>query len=766
MSNWTPDDPGAGDLAELETMRDGLAATTTTAQDLRQSLAQSQTSAQAAWSGDAATMWAAGVSAEISRLEQIATSSDAARSALADHIEAVASIAERAQTQRDTITDLTTEAQRAGFIVQAVRTSSVPGSVTCTLPSGMSPPSRSYRDKASAFETDINAAAGIIASLAEERTSADTTLATTVSAAIEGWAQEAAHYRSIGITDPKDMLPSRLMPALIDYTRDLTTQDGDLTPEQVSALSFFLQQNASDAAAMSYYFNALGGDTTGDLVDTLNDLLTSTGRNTKDLPNDAVMSLATLIRQGLATGSARWNEGAGERFATELLENDHRGAAAFLFTGPPYLGPTVASAAAVHVDQYERVNGTRAPHWSYTLLAYGGNSDTDSGYDLAGRIFETLGQYPDAALAFIADREVTKIPDPDHPGSRKTSTTGADRVAYWFGERDWSLEDHFTGPAALLEGAQRADGGRLAPPLTLDTNDLVSALIAQAANALTSNPSFTSEHLSDDAALSLAQSLLPYLNDLTFFPLTEFTQRSTDSLLGEKGEYRRPVIEKDVLAGLIGALAGHEDAATLLVDAVEFLATGEIAQALQSTDIDTIKDAYARAAAITGLLRGSTLGETIRSATAIVERGQHERDTLAAALGIVPLPGGPAVSVIASILRGEAFNGLDEASVEGLRKLVESNKSSRDPLSASFQVELTAAELQRHGIPCPQPPSWSDLGTDDLETRAQDFTDAVKDWLQTTERSLPDGTVRGIHQATGTYRDQLDLALNAASEDE
>ncbi len=222
----------------------------------------------------------------------------------------------------------------------------------------------------------------------------------------------------------------------------------------------FLDAQGDDAGLMSTVFAALGGAGTLRLV-------TSLGRRVRPgdhAENAALARSASRIREALAAASSEWSDAeartfAGQMFSDVATSDGAIGVVAFLFADrdDARMGMSFTLAMADLIDAREREQGpmrdsaTDPGSWLVELdTGVGG----EGARDVAAEVLATLGEYPQVARDWLtgerkdwSDREVVI----DGP-----------RVAYWFGERDWSpaFSDGFAGVGALWAGVQDlSDGG-------------------------------------------------------------------------------------------------------------------------------------------------------------------------------------------------------------------------------------------------------------------------------------------------------------------
>ncbi|WP_062070100.1 hypothetical protein [Demequina sediminicola] len=186
---------------------------------------------------------------------------------------------------------------------------------------------------------------------------------------------------------------------------------------------------------------------------------------------DATVASGQNLREGLAIATGNWSTQRSRNFAQELFalirsEQISPSTVAFLFQDRvrALQGEEFTVAVADEVDLLERMHGGWAGSSKHNIgdpmFKFGGYASREGSYqaastDLAGQVFLSLSDYPDSALAWLTapgdhllEREGMAQPFED-PG---------DRIAFWYGDRDWWL-DGYGAPAQLLAGMQRAEGG-------------------------------------------------------------------------------------------------------------------------------------------------------------------------------------------------------------------------------------------------------------------------------------------------------------------
>jgi hypothetical protein len=239
--------------------------------------------------------------------------------------------------------------------------------------------------------------------------------------------------------------------------------------------------------------------------------------------------------------------------------------------------------------------------------------------DLAGRIFSTLGTYPDAALDWLTSTEDDPFGDGD---------LGAGRIDYWYGERDWSANttgDGFEGPSALWAGAQQAAGGPADATHTYnpETWQRVAELTTQVVTALTGNDSFLPENLTSIGQVRLAEGIslsMPYFSENISEgdPTTRNDLFIQDLLIGTDEQRPIPNVSQELLAQLLGTATWSD---------------GET----PSAGADVIADSE-RVVELQGWLDGSPAGAALGEAARHDAAVQAAIDGVSTVVGLIPIP--------------------------------------------------------------------------------------------------------------------------------
>lgn len=484
MSTWTETDPGAGDAGLIRTQAaalDGLVSTVVSVRELAQTAVAG--TGTDVWAGQAGDAWRSGAADVLSHVQQLAQQLLDLATALHVHAGEVDDIARRALPHRNTLSD--TE-RFAGLLRPSGRGVLNPaGSDAAALLLTQ----QTEWDRTTARRS---AAEGQLRSLAAERLASDRRVVLALQPVqVADWTMIASVLAGAGIHAPAQVDAESVVGAWVAWT-EKALADGRLTDAEVERLNRFFTDFGGDERVMSRYFRELGGAATATLVDALGN-----GVHAGRLDVETALALAISVQKGLSVGSAGWTAEQARRFAHALASGPHGvGAVGFLFgdaNGAP-MGRELAVAMADLVDDRERLGGDA---WRIPATAAGGGlaladlqfpDKAGRASDPAGIVLQTLGQHPDAAVAWLTD-----------------TAHGGGRVSYWFGTRDWSGLEGFEGPAALWAGVQRATGG----PGDAETFDLavwevLAQLNVDIAVALTGNGSFSATAVSDAAADELA----------------------------------------------------------------------------------------------------------------------------------------------------------------------------------------------------------------------------------------------------------------------
>ncbi|MCC2333626.1 hypothetical protein [Cellulomonas wangsupingiae] len=286
----------------------------------------------------------------------------------------------------------------------------------------------------------------------------------------------------------------------VGTTEQVSNHPGDA--QALAALSGFLDAWGDDAEVMAAVFGAVGGARVVRLVTMLGEQMVGGGADR----DQALAAAGRGLRSGLASASSTWSRSAAAAFAADMVRaassaNGTLSAIGFVFADPQdaRMSEAFTVAMADLLDAIERGNGgpwRDGPGSPGHALDTDGLLSLDGGgaYDAAARVFETLGAYPQAARDWLTGEGV------DWSSSQVRLTTP--RIAYWFGQRDWSLgaSDGFAGIGALWAGVQ------LPAADTLE-NRQTAAINTHVFHALAHNESLLPTEVSSAGASQFASAL-------------------------------------------------------------------------------------------------------------------------------------------------------------------------------------------------------------------------------------------------------------------
>ena len=587
------------------------------------------------------------------------------------------------------------------------------------------------------------------------RSNADNTLIAALATAMPAtWADTSAGFASNGITQSMLLSSSQSKEAMLDLAQRMI--DGNMSQENINALSGLLSVWGNSQTTMSQFFSSLGGSNSARLIDMLGEEV-SMAAGAYGMLGDgdqAILTLADRLQSGLSVGSQNWGQDFANGFVDDMFNGDPEywarreldsgvdpssysakaQAIAFLFSDPATspMSETLTVAVAEMVDVLEREGGLQTLV-NYTpqdagigagvfgLYEDGVYTGELSQMDLPGRVFETMGLYPDSALEFL--------------------TADDERIDYWFGERDWSASDGFAGPGGLWLGAATVAGPESA--------GVASSIMA----ALSGNPSFLSEYLSDRGAANLAGAISIDLPGMVEYATTAGSEGASEgpqtiTLFGESSKTDTPGVSMSVLADILGVVGATDPGAIILNETATNYQTAYIAYGL--SDPAAFTEALRQSNALQGVIDGAGIGETIASA----DRSDTRREEMIAAVsmlvGAIPIPGVSGLAVEGGVVILDfAQNLLIGAGENALFGLMGGSEYSAALLSAGVS-ETTLAEAREFANGTAlysylQTPDASalvgPLGIDTPPTREQYATDAAfiadaNDWYQDNRPEL------------------------------
>ncbi len=502
-------------------------------------------------------------------------------------------------------------------------------------------------------------AAQQLRTLADQRETADSTLTTALQPpASARWDQMQSALSAAGIDDIDDLTFENLGDAFANLADEIA--EGDVTDENVQALQDFFSVWGEDTFVMSQFFLEVGGESTVSMIDNLGDAAITEGFDPA-----AALALATMIRGGLSTGSQIWMPSTSSDFADSMLEGASStvgGAVAaigFLFSDEKNnpLGVNLTVAMADEIDRIERdpmsmQNGgwyDTSPNAGGRFLAQlEGETTGLNGNrvdDLAGRVFSTLGTYPDAALDWLTATGEDPYGDGD---------LGPGRVEYWYGDRDWSADgsgDGFEGPGALWAGAQQAAGGPADATHTYnpETWDRVAELTTQIVRELTTNESFLPENLTSIGQVRIARGHLrpmPYFSEnlSESDPRTASALSIQDALIGTTDPRSIPNVTQAQLSQLLGTATWSDgDSPSAGADVISqsvrqyqdaLIALADFAPPGSAFAADALERVVELQGWLDGSGEGAALGEAGRHDAAV----QEAIDGVSTVVGLIPIP--------------------------------------------------------------------------------------------------------------------------------
>lgn len=664
MANWTADDPGRIDSGALGTTATTIQTTETSLGEARTVASNAQAGiSDAIWSGDAAVAWVSSLSTPIGKIDAVVPSLTAVRDAIATYTTTVDGIKSRAATYTELIFQANLTANRA-FMDPA---------------GGPTPEEQMRRDiEHQTAVTDRATAQSSLDALSEERETADAALVSALSSpGGDNWDAQQAALAAIGITSAADLTPTSIAQGMAELGSELA--NGIYDAEEAAKLQALFALYGNDRVVMSKMNLAMGGEDVISLIDAID----TAGADGWMTPAAALL-LAQSVRGGLSVGSQRWNADTGQEFAQELYNGsasvhgtDSWTSLAFLFgdeQGDP-IGVTTTVGLADLADANERGlpggsddmygpgQGVMGPGGFLTLA-----EAEQAGYDInrlgdwTSRVFSTLGEYPDAAMDWLTSTENDPYRDaplyPDEPYA--SDDLGANRLEYWYGRRDSSL-DGFEGVLALWEGAQSIPGGptdstSYSPEAWAQASQLSHDVIFQlvgepqptedASEYVAGNSNFTSDNISDLGSVKLVQALAPQMPGLVEEPMvtqTGYKPSESDPTAfidpyGIEGDPREYVsLSPEALArvlGIAGSQGGGAEALEIVVNDYQNIVTGAAQVGAYNP-----ADAATRVAILQSVLDGSTTGVDLGAATRHDEAVESAIDVVETGVGMLPIPG-------------------------------------------------------------------------------------------------------------------------------
>lgn len=640
MTQWTIDDPGAGDP-------DGLRVQGARLDSLTRQLAEAcsvlrrhcEALGPDVWTGSAADALRSTSARHLADLTRLVDTVGPCASAMYVYAGAVQRIAEDAVLARARRDEAASDHARALRLISQY--TSVPAG---TVSDRSIAAQWTARDAA---KERLTAAGHTLQALADERASADARLLFDLRgvAEISDWSAVGAGLTAAGVHRPSDLSTAGLRDALLDLARDILA--GDTSPATLAALQSLLDACADEPALLGAFFQRLGGKGTADLVSRI-----GTAVLTRKIDDADGLRLAVTLQSALSAASSLWTAGRARVFARDLVgASDGAAVVGFLF-GNPWTAPMGEHFTVAMADLFDRRERLGEGQWG-AALASGALTLSNlqfpdrpgRGADPAGAVLQTLGNYPDAALSWLTAGG--PVAGADRAGAFP-------RIAYWVGERVWPEADGYTAVTALWAGMQLATGG---PNDPAGWNDDAWKALAEANSAFTAaflgNPHVLPEHLCDEARINLVVAITRLLPQLREVPLQRYEDdRGPLTVTGVMPEFDAEMTlmntTRDELAALFG-LAGSSDAGLVALRRSISLLQSAMLGAAAAADSNYTPDMALRAVAdLQSILDGAVEGAAEGIAVRHDARVQALIDGAVTAAGIVPLPGsGKAAEVLA-----------------------------------------------------------------------------------------------------------------------
>lgn len=663
MANWTADTPGQIDSGSLATIATTIQTTETSLTEARDTAVTAQGGiTDSIWSGEAATAWVSSLSTPIGKINAVVPEMAAVRAAIATYTTTVEGIRTRATSYKETIVQAS--------LMATVQYMDAIG--------GPDPAQQALRDEQ--HQTALNdkaKAESLLEALSTEREEADALLVSALSSpGGDNWDAQQAALASIGITSAAGLTPDAIAKGMAELGSELA-KNGIYDAEDAARLQSLYALYGNDPVVMSKMNLAMGGEDVISLVNAID----KAGADGWMAPGAALL-LAQSVRGGLSVGSQRWNEETGDKFAQELYSGSAAvhgtgswTSLAFLFGdehGNP-IGVTTTVGLADLADANERgLPGTHDGLYGpgQGIMGPGGflslAEAEQAGYDVnrlgdwTSRVFSTLGEYPEAAMDWLTSTDHDPYTDTlqDTFDPYRSDELGANRLDYWYGRRDSSL-DGFEGVLALWEGAQSIPGGPTDATGNYDsdawarastlTHDVLYQLVgepratASAEGFVEGNPYFLSDNLSELGSVKLVEALAPQIPGIVEHPMSALSgngSAATDmmdpyGIEGDPREYAN--LSPEALARILG-IAGSTSAGAETLQAVVTDYQNTVLGAAELGVYNPV-DAAARVSVLQTVVDGSTAGvhlgeaarhdEAVQSAIGVVETG----------VGMLPIPG-------------------------------------------------------------------------------------------------------------------------------
>ncbi|MHA7134805.1 hypothetical protein [Oerskovia turbata] len=450
MSYYSTRRPDAGDLTVLTSIATGLGGYADDAQVAADALTGATRELDvSAWEGASGDAWRGQTLVPAARLARVHAAAETFSRAVDDYVTVVTAISRDAALQRERLDDAEHVLSRLYWDAEYT------GTALCYDEDERERARQRVRADA---EQDVLDAWAALQRREDDRATADTTFCAALAAdEPAGWTATHKALLSVGIDSTAELTSARIARAFAEVAD--RAADGDASARDLTHLQAFLDTWSGSQDVMARFFLKTGGDTTVDLVARLGD---DAQAGTTE-PAVALL-LAAGIRAGLSTASSDWSPRTADRFAAQMLGAASStvgggvSAIGFLFSRPDVapLGEALTVSVADLLDDQERnpLHGATGT-WYDTSPRAGGRylAGLESGTngnevdDPAGRVLATLGAYPEAAVAWLSA---------DGDDFTADGRLGDARLAYWFGERDWSLGtsgDGFEGVSPLGRSA-------------------------------------------------------------------------------------------------------------------------------------------------------------------------------------------------------------------------------------------------------------------------------------------------------------------------
>ncbi|MFD6176969.1 MULTISPECIES: hypothetical protein [unclassified Isoptericola] len=677
-----------------------------------------------AWDGKSGRAWRASMAEPRARLDAVRARLSDVRPALSAYVSSVEDIATRAQPQRDKLDAAEQELHRLWWSTEYTGGRYAPDDeARDRIRQELHEEATREQDEAWAALRDLHA----------ERRDVDGVLCDALRAdAPPGWGDLYPTLVRAGATSVDDLTTDEIAAAMQALAARIAKGDG--SEQDVRDLRTFFSRWGGDHDVMARTFLGLGGDGTTELVDQL-------GTQVLEGHLDAALALglAQAVRKGLSNGSSRWSPATASTFADEMLDGTASlSAAGFLFgdVKKAPLGESLAVAMANLVDRERDPHRMRpgavfddSPNAGGRILAF--IEDEESGNrvdDVAGRVLQTLGQYPDAALAWLTDTK----DDPYGDGA-----LGAGRVDYWFGERDWSAQitgDGFEGPSALWAGAQRATGSLLdAHGGDPDVQRSVAELSGTVFEKLSGNEHLIPDHVSGRGSVALATAIGQQLPQLAEYPMSANTAEDGPLHTGMLGGPDVWLVnaEQDWVADLMG-VAGHDPAGhAVLAGAVSEYQQGVVAYAGSDGSTVSGEDAIARLLGTQAALEGSPAGANLAVGSVHDQQVRDAVDSVTGLVGLAPIPGGPLGGYAAGEVAGWVGDALGDHWATEYNDALAAEHGDEAAREGIMRERLTAIVdvYVEHGVMAP--PEDERRYVDEL---IQEYNDGFDAWAREAER--------------------------------